>query len=122
MADLSAVSRGRFMVLSADELTTLAAILLGESVTQEVVRCAAQSLAYRWIGGVLLAMAGSCAHGIRHAHRPGPWSMPPDFDKEGRAAYLSQLDAKMADLPEGPHELLTAVLASVVLGPSLGVK
>jgi HEAT repeat protein len=121
MADLNAVSRGRLMVLNADELITLAAILLGESITQGVVKCAAQSLAYRWIGAVLMPVAGSCAHGIRHGHRPGLWRMPPDLDEQGRGAYRGQLEAKMASMPVGPHELLTAVLASDVLGPSLGV-
>lgn len=118
--DLNAVSRGRMMILNRHELMALAAIFLGESIVVGVLECAARSGEFEWVGAALTCVAGPCAHGIRHSHRPGPWGMPPDLGEKGEAVYRRQLAVTIEDLNEAPRKLLLAVLASDVLGPMLG--
>jgi len=65
-SDLTAVSRGRMMLLKSNDLSLLSAIFLGASLSERVVAAAKKSQAEKSIPGALQTLAGWFAHSVRH--------------------------------------------------------
>jgi hypothetical protein len=65
-SDLTAVSRGRMMLLKSNDLSLLSAIFLGAALSEKVVVTAKKSQAEKSIAGALQTLAGWFAHSVRH--------------------------------------------------------
>ena len=102
MDDLNAVSRGRFMMLEAEELKTLAVIFIGAEFTNHIVDCAVRMNLEEGTHGALTTLSGAIAHGMRHARG----------NRNGKDAYQKQLSVCLQDRNEKIRNLVEAALES----------